>query len=80
MSWTLDNNMKMVQCSSTIYTDNTITTTTCCYTTYKNNLRCNAAGGNGWEGGYLTINGEQYCHESEWSSSVKVYELNLEGK
>ena len=67
--------------NSKIYGNHSTEIETCCLTTYREFLYCQDSGSNGWGGGYITINGVQYCNKSTWddNKSGKTYQLDLEG-
>ena len=83
MRWTIYNSTSEEEsCSNTKkYNDNSTYIETCCARSFKNTLRCIDGGNNGWEGGYLTINGKMYCTNSEWSKNAveNTNHLDLEG-
>ena len=49
------------------YGSNNDYTQTCCFSTsptrWVYQLDCKDAGGNGWRGAYITINGKEYCKD-----------------
>ena len=66
ISWTFG------ACSSAQrYYYNTTTNVQCCQLAGNYELVCKDSNGDGWEGGYLEINGQEYCKEFNMGNEKK---------
>ena len=45
------------------YRDDKVFTQECCHADGSYKITCKDSGGGGWHGGYLEINGQQYCKD-----------------
>ena len=82
MSWEIisSEDTPQTSCSnSKTYTDNRREIETCCARTYKSTLKCSDQGKNGWNNGYLTINGKPYCQNWSGNPEEQIYDLDLAG-
>ena len=61
--------------SSQTYEDNTEYSKTCCVTSGTFSLNCKDSYGDGWEGGYIEIQGSKYC--DNFSSGLKVRKISI---
>ena len=64
-SWSLGN------CSSNQMFDSHMTqTTSCCLTVGNYTLKCMDSGGDGWSGGFITVQGKKYCEHFDTGSEI----------
>ena len=59
------------------YGNNAEYTEQCCLTPGNYNLECKDSYGDGWNGGYIEVNGEKYC--DSFSSRSEETEIIIEG-
>jgi hypothetical protein len=71
-SWGHENSWTFGACSSTQdYQDETTTNEQCCQPAGDYELICKDSFGDGWHGGYLKINGQEYCKEFDTGDEKK---------
>ena len=64
-SWSLGN------CSSNQMFESHMTqTTSCCLTAGNYTLKCMDSGGDGWSGGFITVQGKKYCEHFDTGNEV----------
>ena len=63
--------------SNAVYDDNAEYTQRCCLKPGTYNLECRDSAGDGWNGGYIEVNGNKYC-DSFTSASDETSEIFIE--
>ena len=73
--WGNENSWVLGTCASTIVHENDIAhESECCLPPGEYTLECRDSYGDGWHGGYITVNGNKYCENFD-SSSLETHEI-----
>ena len=77
-SWRLEGSSRNGCSNNGTYRSYSQSKETCCLKKSSATLRCADSGHNGFEGGYISINGRKFCGDSSWADLI-TYRVETAG-